>query len=48
MRGALHAATALNRGLAHVVSADRGLDAFPGLRRLDPLETSAIEALAAG
>ncbi|MDQ3609698.1 MAG: type II toxin-antitoxin system VapC family toxin [Actinomycetota bacterium] len=46
VRDALHVATALNREAASIVSADRGLDAFPGLRRVDPMDDAAIERLA--
>lgn len=36
-RDALHAATALNRGITTIVSTDADLDAVNGLRRVDPL-----------
>lgn len=39
-RDALHAATALNRGIGTVVSPDRAFDDVPGLRRLDPIEAA--------
>jgi uncharacterized protein len=35
-RDAVHAATALSHGIAHVVSPDRAFDAVPGLMRWDP------------
>jgi uncharacterized protein len=35
-RDALHAAVALDRGMAGVCSYDRGLDRIEGLRRLEP------------
>ena len=37
-RDALHAATALNRGIGTVISPDRAFEEVPGLRRLDPVE----------
>lgn len=36
MRDAVHAATALRRGIALVVSPDRAFDAITGLERVDP------------
>lgn len=36
VRDAVHAATALRRGIGMIVSPDRGFDAVPGLERLDP------------
>lgn len=36
MRDAVHAATALRRGIEVIVSPDRGFDAVHGLERLDP------------
>lgn len=41
MRDAIHAATALNRGLDLIVSPDRGFDNVPGLARIDPTEAEA-------
>lgn len=38
MRDAVHAATALRRGISLIVSPDRGFDAVHGLERLDPTE----------
>jgi len=46
VRDALHVATALNREIPSIVSADRGLDVFPGPRRVDPMDGAAVEALA--
>jgi hypothetical protein len=43
MRDALHAATALQRGIPTIVSPDRAFDRVEGLERLDP--TRAAEAL---
>lgn len=42
---ALLAATALNRGVDAVVSADRAFDAVEGIERMDPLDQRAIAAL---
>lgn len=42
-RDAMHAATALNRGIAHVLTPDRAFDGVPGLTRVDPAE--ALERL---
>jgi predicted nucleic acid-binding protein len=36
MRDAVHAATALRRGISVIMSADRDFDGIPGLERLDP------------
>jgi predicted nucleic acid-binding protein len=36
LRDALHAATALNRGIGLIVSTDHAFDAVPGLERVDP------------
>lgn len=35
-RDAIHAATALNRGIDAIVTADTAFDAVPGLERIDP------------
>lgn len=43
MRDAVHAATALRRGVEVIVSPDRGFDTVHGLERLDP--TVALERL---
>lgn len=37
-RDALHAATALNRGITHVVTTDRAFERVPGLLRVDPAD----------
>lgn len=42
---AVTAATALNRGVAAILSADRDFDGIPGLERIDPADESAVEAL---
>lgn len=41
MRDAVHAATALRRGIGIVVSADRSFDEVAGLERLDPVDAAA-------
>lgn len=38
MRDAIHAATALNRGIHLIVSSDTGFDDVEGLDRLDPID----------
>lgn len=38
VRAGVHAATALRRDIAVIVSPDRGFDDIPGLDRLDPLD----------
>ena len=43
LRDALHAATALNRGIGLIVSTDRAFDGVAGLERVDPL--NAVERL---
>jgi predicted nucleic acid-binding protein len=43
LRDALHAATALNRGIGLIVSTDRAFDGVAGLERVDPLR--AVERL---
>ena len=43
LRDALHAATALNRGIGLIVSTDRAFDVVAGLERVDPL--SAVDRL---
>jgi predicted nucleic acid-binding protein len=45
---ALLAATALNRGIGFVVSADRAFDAVEGLERIDPLDERAVGGLTTG
>lgn len=42
---AVTAATALNRGIDKILSADRDFDAVPGLRRVDPAAEAAVAAL---
>lgn len=42
---AITAATALNRGIDSVLSADRDFDGIPGLKRIDPVDTRAVAAL---
>jgi predicted nucleic acid-binding protein len=42
---ALLAATALNRGVDVVLSADRAFDAVEGIERVDPLDERAVESL---
>lgn len=37
-RDALHAATALNRGIPYVLSPDRSFDSVVGLERIDPVD----------
>ena len=45
MRDAVHAATAMNRGIDTIVTTDRDFDAIPGLRRVDPADESAVAEL---
>ena len=45
-RDAVHAATALNRGVTAILTADRHFDVIDGLERVDPLDTAAVDALA--
>ena len=42
---AVSAATALNRGIGAILSADRDFDAVPELERIDPADARAVEAL---
>lgn len=42
----LLAATALNRGIDTILSADRAFDGVPDLERVDPLDAGALERLA--
>ena len=44
----IHAATALENGIATVVSADTGFDGVPGLRRVDPGNKTALRQLLLG
>lgn len=46
VRDAQFAATALNRGIPAIVSADRHFDGIPGLERIDPADGEAIATLA--
>ena len=39
-RDALHAATALNRGIDIIISPDSAFDTVQGLRRLDPIDAA--------
>jgi uncharacterized protein len=43
---ALHVSTAINKGIALVVSADRDLDEVLGIERVDPLDRERLAALA--
>jgi uncharacterized protein len=45
-RDAVFAAVALNRGIPTILSPDRAFDEVPGLSRVDPADTPAVEALA--
>lgn len=45
-RDAVHPATALNREIAAVLSADRVFDRIPGVTRVDPADTAAVDGLA--
>lgn len=45
MADAASAATALNRGIDKILSADRDFDGIPGLERIDPSDERAVEAL---
>lgn len=40
-RDALHAATAVNRGIPAIVSPDTDFDGIDGLRRIDPIDAAA-------
>lgn len=42
LRDAIHAATAINRGIELILSTDRGFDDVQGLQRLDPVDAFAI------
>lgn len=44
-RDTMFAAVALNRGLDAIVTADRGFDGIPGLRRIDPLDDDAVASI---
>ena len=41
-RDALHAATAINRGIPAIISPDRAFDDVPGLHRFDPVDAAAL------
>lgn len=41
----IHLATALGNGIATILSADADFDGVPGLRRIDPLDRSALARL---
>lgn len=41
-RDALHAATAINRGIATIISPDADLDGLDGLTRLDPIDAARL------
>lgn len=45
---AVYAATALNHSIPVVLSPDRAFDDVEGLRRVDPLDAAAVDALAVG
>jgi predicted nucleic acid-binding protein len=47
MRDAVHAAVALGRGVATLVSADRDFDRVPGVSRVDPLDRDSLQELLA-
>lgn len=44
-RDAVMAATALNRGVPAILSADRAFDVVDGLRRVDPLDRATVREL---
>jgi len=44
-RDAVFAAAALARDIGHILSPDRAFDDVPGLVRVDPMDTHAVEAL---
>ncbi|MEX2196901.1 MAG: type II toxin-antitoxin system VapC family toxin [Thermoleophilaceae bacterium] len=46
-RDAVHAATALNRGIEAILTADRDLGSVPALERVDPGDRAAVAALGA-
>jgi uncharacterized protein len=47
MRDAVYAATALNRGLRHLISTDRAFQGVPGLAWVDPADREAVAVLLA-
>ncbi|MGI8728888.1 MAG: hypothetical protein ACR2LK_02670 [Solirubrobacteraceae bacterium] len=44
-RDAVHAATAIERGVTRIVSANSHLDGIAGLKRIDPVDVAAVDAL---
>jgi len=44
----VHAATCIVNGISVIVTADRGFDAVPALRRIDPLDERALAPLLGG
>lgn len=42
VRDALHAATAINRGIPTIISPDHAFDEVTGLQRLDPVQAAAL------
>ena len=44
-RDAVFAATAFNRGMATILSADRDFETIDGLRRIDPADRGGVDAL---
>ncbi|PZS38891.1 MAG: hypothetical protein DLM62_11300 [Pseudonocardiales bacterium] len=46
--GRLHAAVAIEAGCEVIVTADRAFDGLDGLRRVDPLDVEAVNALIGG
>jgi uncharacterized protein len=44
-RDAMLAAITLNRGIGAILTADRGFDEVPGLRRVDPLDAAAVASV---
>lgn len=45
VRDGVFAATALNRGIDAILSADRDFDGIEGLERIDPVDSEALEGL---
>lgn len=48
MNDAVLVAVARRYGLTTILSTDRGFDGIPGLRRIDPADSSAVDSLLAG
>lgn len=44
-RDAVHAVTAIERGVTRIVSANSHLDGIAGLKRIDPVDVAAVDAL---